>query len=282
MSPAGSGTPATANTDTKRNRVLQAIRFQAEAGFKKPMRDNDFGMEETREWLFRIWNLRGPPRNTHSCHVSHMSVEPPTSKHAAFQFAKEPYNLPTLPITKTKSGAGLKKPMHENDFDMEDHNKGRAKPHQIPEPEPEVIDLDDWEPENSTRDRALWSLSGWVPGPASYYPRFGGEETLKMDIGTQPKSNYNQVNVMAHYCEQFGGQETPKVEARIRLKSKYNQRKVISAPAPRVQRSPPRVTEKRVKMAEKLRMNVLMRDRDDERSDRQPVNTIRQNAPSFK
>ncbi|KAK8224390.1 hypothetical protein HDK77DRAFT_431993 [Phyllosticta capitalensis] len=102
MSPAGSGTPATANTETKRNRVLQAIRFQAEAGFKKPMRDNDFGMEETREWLFRIWNLRGPPRNTHSCHVSHMSVEPPTSQHAAFQFAKEPYNLPTLPITETK------------------------------------------------------------------------------------------------------------------------------------------------------------------------------------
>lgn len=41
-------------------------------------------------------------RNAHSRHVSHMSVEPPTSERAAFQFAEEPHDLPTLPITETK------------------------------------------------------------------------------------------------------------------------------------------------------------------------------------
>ncbi|KAK8181787.1 hypothetical protein HDK77DRAFT_79445 [Phyllosticta capitalensis] len=39
-------------------------------------------------------------RNAHSRQVSHMSVEPPTSERAAFQFAEEPYDLPTLPATE--------------------------------------------------------------------------------------------------------------------------------------------------------------------------------------
>ncbi|KAK8247821.1 hypothetical protein HDK77DRAFT_209460 [Phyllosticta capitalensis] len=40
-------TPSTANTETKRKRVLGDIGFHTEAGFKKPMHENDFGMEET-------------------------------------------------------------------------------------------------------------------------------------------------------------------------------------------------------------------------------------------
>ncbi|KAK8224365.1 hypothetical protein HDK77DRAFT_487870 [Phyllosticta capitalensis] len=44
--PTNAATPPTANTETKRKRVLEDIGFHTKAGFKKPMRDNDLDMEE--------------------------------------------------------------------------------------------------------------------------------------------------------------------------------------------------------------------------------------------